>query len=402
MIKQLKRKLTLINFSALALVILAVCLGVFLTNRAHIERVSDEALRRVLASDGTPSFPGGGVGGVQLPYFTVRLFADGSIQLADANYIRFSSAEEAEEMIADALERGTEDGYLREYGIRFRRMSTPFYEKIAFVDTSLEQNTLRHLMRTLLLAGLGALILLTALSACLAGLAIRPVEENVLRQKRFISDASHELKTPLTVILSAAALLREDLPQEGDLSRFAADIEAEGQRMKELTEQLLTLSRAEDASRPGERRPLDFSDLVTDELLLFEPLAFENGRPLRDSLAGGVRVCGDGEDLRRAVDVLLDNAVKYAAEHTEIAVTLTKSGDRAVLTVRNEAPPLTEEQRRNLFERFYRADASREGTRGFGLGLSIARAVAERHGGTLSFSQTNGTVAFSLTLPALP
>ena len=92
MIKQLKRKIALINFSVIALVLLAVCLGVFLTNRAHIEQDSDDALRRVLASDGTPSFPGGGANGVQLPYFTVRLFSDGSVRIADAEYIRFSSA----------------------------------------------------------------------------------------------------------------------------------------------------------------------------------------------------------------------------------------------------------------------------------------------------------------------
>ena len=209
-----------------------------------------------------------------------------------------------------------------------------------------------------------------------------------------MSDASHELKTPLTVILSNAELL-EGAGLTDKPARWSGNIRLEAEQMRTLVEQMLTLARADNGVRPAAMEPVNLSDVATDCALAFEPVAFEAGKPLEDHIADEVAVTGDADRLRRLVSLLLDNAVKYGA----ISLTLEKTERQARLTVANPGEPIPPEHLAHLFERFYRADSSRGEKSGFGLGLSIADTIAKEHKGTLRAESDAVSTRFIFTMP---
>ncbi len=395
MIRKLKWKFVLINMLSVSAVLLAVFLSVFFVNRESIRQNSMTVLQRVITLDEPPTVSSGGAH-VQIPYFTVRIFG-GTAYLAGGSYYEFESQAQLQDILNECLAQQRESGVLEQYGLRYLRSSSALSEKIAFVDTSFETATLRGLLLTMALLALPALAILFVISLLLAGRAVRPVERSMQQQRQFLSDASHELKTPLTVILSNVELLEEELPQ-GDGRKWLSNIGAESQRMKTLVEEMLTLERSESAPAVTFAL-LSLSELVMEEILRFEPLAYEAGKPLRETLAEGITVQGSSDALHRMVSVLLDNAIRYGLAGEEISVTLRADGRKALLTVSNAAAPLTEEQLRHLFQRFYRSDSSRGEQSGFGLGLPIARAIARQHGGELKAEQAAGQLRLTATLP---
>ena len=216
-----------------------------------------------------------------------------------------------------------------------------------------------------------------------------------------MSDASHELKTPLTVILSSADLMQQTAVQP-DQQLYVDNIRWSGRRMKRLVEDMLTLSRADDGRLKAAMVPVDLSDAVVDTALRFEPVAFEAGRQLSYDIDEGITVTGSRDQLQQVAGVLLDNAIKYASQGAGVYMTLTQAERKAVLTVENGGPPseeLTQEQLGRLFDRFYRADGSRT-QGGFGLGLSIAQAIVREHKGTIRCESDRRSTRFIVTLPA--
>ena len=239
--------------------------------------------------------------------------------------------------------------------------------------------------------------MLLGVSWLLSGFVSRPVVRTWQDQQQFISDASHELKTPLTVILSSADLLEESA--SGEQQRYVDNILAESRRMKELVEDMLTLSRTESGRAAAPFAPLDLSDLVTDAALRFEPVAFEAGHPLEYDIQNGLSLTGDCQQLDQLVDILLDNAVKYAAPGGAIRLTLNAAGRNAVLAVENPGERIPAEKLSHLFDRFYRVDDARTGAAGFGLGLAIARQITARHKGTITAASDESATRFTVTLP---
>ena len=291
-----------------------------------------------------------------------------------------------------------ESGLLTDYHLRYLRYDGALSIRIAFTDSTLEQSALRAMAGNLLLIALAALVVLLGCSYLLSGVAARPVERAWQEQQRFLSDASHELKTPLTVILSSADLLAESAPAEEQT--YVENIRAESRRMKKLVEEMLTLFRAESVRRETAFSEVDLSDVVTDAALRFEPVVFESGRRLLYTIDEGLQVSGDRDALERLTGILLDNAVKYAPQGTDIRLTLTRQDRTACLAVENGGDPIPPEVAAHLFDRFYRADSSRTGT-GFGLGLAIARAIVQNHRGNIICRSQEGLNRFSVTLPIL-
>jgi len=243
-----------------------------------------------------------------------------------------------------------------------------------------------------------ALALLLGVSILLSRWAVRPVEKAWRAQRQFLSDASHELKTPLTVILSNAELL-DSAPLEGRSQRWADNIRSEAGQMKRLVEEMLTLARADNMVQPGEQTAVSLSDIVTDAVLSFEPVAFEAGKPLEYHIEPGLTVTGEAEKLRRLVSILLDNAVKYGAEGAPISLTLDRADRQARLVAANRGDPIPPEQLPHLFERFYRSDASRGEKSGFGLGLSIADTIAKEHKAVIRAESDAVSTRFTVTIP---
>ncbi len=392
-----------LKFVAICMVLMTAVLGIvfasfYISAQWNIERSSMEVLQRVIQQDSYGLLPGRNQDQLQLPYFTVELAGDNTAYVTGGTYANLDNTEELEQILSLCVQDGRGSGTIDSYNLRYLRRDNGFFQRIAFVDISMEKNTLDDMARSFLQIGGVAVVILLGISALLAWWATRPVETALRQQRQFLSDASHELKTPLTVILSNAELL-SGAALEPRPARWADNIHSEAGQMKALVEEMLTLARADNMPRTAVHTVQSLTDIVTDTVLSFEPVAFEAGKTLTSQIADGVEVEGDGDKLRRLAGVLLDNAVKYADEGTTVEVTLEKADRRARLTVINRCAPIPPEQLRRLFERFYRADASRGEKSGFGLGLPIAASIVEEHKGTIKAESDDLSTRFIVTLP---
>ena len=264
------------------------------------------------------------------------------------------------------------------------------YTLVAFMDNQVSEGGLRNLLRYILLIGGMALLFLFALSLYLSGQIIKPLKENDEKQKRFISDAGHELKTPIAVIATNAELLSREIGEKEWLS----NILYENRRMGDLVKQLLTLSRVENAEVSMEE--VDLSRIVTGESLALESIAFEKGKILQTEIEENIRMMGNVSQLTQLCSILLDNAISYSSGE-KIDLQLMREGQEIVFFVENEGEAIPEEKQKALFDRFYRMDEARNADgKHYGLGLSIAKAVAEKHKGRISVSCKEGKVRFSV------
>ena len=299
--------------------------------------------------------------------------------------------DELVEIARQVLEKNKDEGQIGELSFVVR--TRPGYTLVAFLDNTFANSSMDMLIRNFLIVGTSALVVLFFISLFISKLIIRPLAENDKRQKQFISDASHELKTPISVISANADMLSREI---GD-NEWLSNIQYENERMGTLVRQLLDLSRAENAEIPMEQ--IDLSRVVAGDALAFESLAYDNGRTINSSIEDNIHIMGNRTQLEQLVSVLLDNAIRYSTENG-IEVFLKRQAHNAVLTVSNEGEEIPPEKIEHLFDRFYRVDEVRNSEDNhYGLGLSIARAVTERHKGKIEVSCTGGKVVFTVTLP---
>lgn len=384
--------------------VLAIVFGcVWASAQNALERSSHMALEQALSRRGGDLLPGfrqnGGDDQVLLPYFTVQVWGT-TVYVTGGTYSGLEDTDALTAILTDCLSQEADEGSLPGYALRYLRQDDGLYTQIAFVDISLETAALRQMMASYLRIGLLSLLLLAGASFLLSLRVTRPVERAWRQQRQFFSDASHELKTPLTVILSNAEMLEtSDLPERE--SRWRDNILSESRQMKTLVEEMLTLSRTEDAQRKPTVADVELSDLSEDCALAFEPVAFEAGKPLSWDVTPALTVSGDGEKLRRLLSILLDNAAKYGAPGEGIVLSLRAERSQAILSVANGSGghPIPPEELPRLFERFYRADASRGEQSGFGLGLPIAASIATEHKGTLKAESDQASTRFLFSMP---
>nr|WP_315001018.1 HAMP domain-containing sensor histidine kinase [uncultured Oribacterium sp.] len=299
----------------------------------------------------------------------------------------FSDAE-LRKMAKEVLKNGKASGKLG--SLSYLVSERESYTLVAFMDNQVSEGGLRNLLRYILLIGGMALLFLFALSLYLSGQIIKPLKENDEKQKRFISDAGHELKTPIAVIATNAELLSREIGEKEWLS----NILYENRRMGDLVKQLLTLSRVENAEVSMEE--VNLSRIVTGESLAMESIAFEKGKILQTEIEENIRMMGNVSQLTQLCSILLDNAISYSSGE-KIDLQLMREGQEIVFFVENEGEAIPEEKQTALFDRFYRMDEARNADgKHYGLGLSIAKAVAEKHKGRISVSCKEGKVRFSV------
>ncbi len=385
-------------------IVLAIVFGcVWASAQSALERSSHMALEQALSRRGGDLLPGfhqsGGDDQVLLPYFTVQVWGS-TVYVTGGTYSGLEDTDALTAILTDCLAQEEDEGSLPGYALRYLRQDDGLYTQIAFVDISLETAALRQMMASYLRIALLSLALLAGASFLLSLRVTRPVERAWRQQRQFFSDASHELKTPLTVILSNAEMLEGAALPERE-SRWRDNILSVARQMRTLVEEMRTLSRTEAAQRKPTAADVDLSDLAEDCALAFEPVAFEAGKPLSWDVTPALTVSGDGEKLRRLLSILLDNAAKYGAPGEGIVLSLRAERSQAVLSVSNGSGghPIPPEELPRLFERFYRADASRGEQSGFGLGLPIAQAIAKEHHGALRAESDEKTTRFTFTLP---
>lgn len=390
MLKKLRRKFILINMSLVLLVLTAVLAAGLISTAVHFRSEYTLALDREAADGlkggrnrmlrmGSPKDDLGGRAGKLS--FTAVQGADG-VWTLDAPWLQMEE-DALRALCGRALSAPRDTGFWPDSAVAFRRAEG----RIAFVSLQSEYAQLKTSFLIWPLVYVAALAVFFALSLAFSRWALRPVETAWQKQKRFISDAGHELKTPLTVMLANLEISR----REQD-SPWLQAAQAEGLRMKKLILDMLFLARGDEGAPGIDIRKVSLSHAVSESALAFEASAYEGGQRIESHIGPGIHVAGDAGLLRQLCDILMDNAVKYTPRGGRIAVTLERAGDRARLTVRNSGDPIPQDKLPHLFDRFFRAEDSRTQA-GCGLGLSIAREIALRHGGgiTAESSQQHGT-----------
>ena len=394
MIRHLRWKVVATNMLLISLVLLAVFAAVVLISRANYRESVQQQLYQALESGDYGSRQPGAEG---IPCFVAEVYASGMARVAGNSYYDLSDQSQLAAIVTEALAQEEDTGLLADFHLRYLRKTGYTSTLIAFTDTTLESTTMRSMAAVCSLAGSAALLVLFLCSYLLSGVVTRPVGAAWAQQEQFLSDASHELKTPLTVILSSAELLNQSaLPEQ---AVYIDNIREESRRMKLLVEDMLTLSRAQRSAGSLPEQTADLSEAAVTAALRFEPVAFEAGKRLEYDIAPSLPVRGDGAKLGQALAALLDNAVKYSDSGTDIRLTAEKQGRFAVVTVADSGADIPADKLPHIFDRFYRADEARTDGDSFGLGLPIAKAIIDAHRGTLRCESGGGVTRFIITLP---
>ena len=325
-------------------------------------------------------------------FYSVVFSPDGEVLAVDNGDVSVYSEEELTQQAEEILEEEKEEGMKGR--LLYQRKDKGDYILVAFLDNTLMLESAGTLVTYTLIFGGIALVLIFFLANYLAGRIMAPLEENYERQKQFISDAGHELKTPAAVISANLELLARETGE----NQWLSNIQYENQRMSALITQLLDLARAENA-RP-QMEPVDLSRLVWGETLPFEPVAYEKGLALNSSIEEEIWVNGNSVQLKQLTAILIDNGIRHGSQGKEVYLELKRSKNSAVLSVANEGREIPEEQRKHLFERFYRRDQARAAEDNhYGLGLAIAKAIAQAHKGSIQVQCRDGMVIFLVKLP---
>ncbi len=267
---------------------------------------------------------------------------------------------------------------------------------VAMIDNTMEKDNSDRLFLYCLITGICGWFIILILSWLFSKKIVNPLEANDAKQKQFISDAGHELKTPISVISANADLLSLEIGE----NKWLSNIQYENERMGDLVKQLLELVRAENMQQAKEK--LDFSRLVSGGALPFESVAFEKGLVLNTEIEDGIFINGNQSQLSQLVSILIDNAITHGTNEKDVSVKLTSAKHYAVLSVVNSGQPISDEIKDRLFERFYRADESRKDDAGhYGLGLAIAKAIITAHGGKIELNCVDGLIEFKAIIPKI-
>lgn len=304
------------------------------------------------------------------------------------------SEEELPGLLSAVTSQGKDFGFLSgSRVIYYKNGSNPC--KIALAGTGYLTHSMLKLCAALLGIWAGAMTLFWAISRKLSAIAARPMEEAIRREKQFVADASHDLKTPLSVILANNAILMEnpDAPA-GTLARWLDSTQLAAKRMQQLIGEMLTLAEAERQDAPLTLEPIDLADIAMKAALELESVAFEKNVTLDTDLPEKCVIRGNADCLLRIVTSLLENALKYEPAGGQVILALTQSKRKTVLSVRNPGSRIPDEDLPHVFDRFYRSDKSRTNSQGsFGLGLAITKEMTQRLGGsvTAASSEAEGT-----------
>ena len=325
-------------------------------------------------------------------HFTVFFDKNGEVSRTNTESIYAIDEDTAIEYAEKVMDDGEERGWVSSY--RYKVFHTEMGYGVVFVDGSMNRAALLQstMISAIVLFACAALVLV--LIFLLSKKAVKPIAESYEKQKQFITDANHELKTQLTLILANLDIAEAELGK----NEWLDDIRSEGYRMTDLVNQLVALSRMDEEGHPMNITEVSFGELVADTESEFEPLAKDRGKALIASIEKEITYLGDEALLYRLVGILMDNAIKYCDQGGEISVTLRR-GRRVVLTVENTYSAFGEIELHRLFDRFYRADKARKFTGGYGVGLSMAKAIVEKHRGEITAYKKDAThIGFKVVL----
>ena len=401
MLKQLRLKFIVVNMTIVTIMLSIIFGVVFHTIRGNMVSESIRMMQRVSGEPVHPGIVGNIPEEIRLPFFILDISLDGEVVAAGGGYYDLSDREFLVGLVDQVIQSDEPLGVIHEYNLRFLRAESPRGERVVFADISSEQSTIQNLIRNSLLIGGASFFAFLLISVFLARWAVKPVEKAWEQQRQFVADASHELKTPLTVITTNAELLLGPAGDENARLQFSGAILTMSRQMRRLTENLLDLARVDNGQVKTAFTRVDFSQTVSDAILPFEPVYFEKGLSMETEIDAGIALNGSQNHLRQVVEILMDNAQKYSDQQGKVKVTLKKQGKSCLLSVANPGETISKEDLKNIFKRFYRIDPARTHDGSYGLGLSIAESIVSEHRGRIWAESDGGINVFFVQLPTV-
>ena len=442
MIKRLRLRMTLIVIGILILVSVGIVLAVHFSNERNIAAQAESSLAVMADENGAPDGPAPEDDGTEPPagrgetpppkpdkddrggrmnknqrgrsqLFEIRSGRDAAAAgLGNSYTITLNDDGTAASWTSERTDLYTDEQIsamaesVRAVGKESGRIGTQFYrtaesggqKKLYVLDARLDFLSASNTLRSIILISAAACALLSLLAALLIRRMIRPVEEAFIRQKQFVSDASHELKTPLAVISANAEVLEQDIGE----NEYLGYIRSEVKRTDSLVRNLLTLARMDRNESRAEMKSFDLSHALLDVILPFESTVYEAGKTMETEIPDGITCTGNEEMIKQLAVILLSNALKYSDDGSRIRISLSAHGKQREIRVFNTGDPIDPKDREKIFDRFWRADpAHNRDTGGHGLGLAIARSIVEAHKGKIlvESSEKEGTT-FTVLLNA--
>jgi len=314
-------------------------------------------------------------------YFTVVVDNYSGEAIVDLNHIKTESESTALEYVSSVILSGSEAGRTGCYRYASEINEQTGTTVFVFLDTTYNMNSVGRVLLLSLIGGALVWAVMLLIVFAMSKQAIRPIKENYDKQRQFITDAGHELKTPLAVILSNT----EAMEMINGENKWTRNIRSQTDRLSGLMQNLLTIAKADEGVMKAKAETFSLSDTVRNECMVFEQSAANKNVEITPYIEDGIEYTGEKEQLRRLASILLDNAVKYCAENSTINISLIQSDKKVVLSVSNTCTELPGCDPEKLFDRFYRPDESRSReTGGNGIGLSAAKSITEMHGGKIS------------------
>ena len=404
MIKQLRGRFITVSIAAVAGVMLLLFATLNIVNYISTTKKLDNTIEMLTANQGSiPDF-GEDRGGEPKPegernfrgqfnketrfdtrFFTVTYDENGKELGSDLDKIAAVTQEDVADYIAIAQHHGAGNAYTGDYRYGVTQNEDGSYTAI-FVHAERDLSSLKTVLLASLGATVGCILLISVLIILFSKKAMEPVAESYQKQKQFITDASHELKTPITVIGTSLSVLEMEVGKQKWIDKAKAQCD----KLRDLVNSLVTLSKM-DEETPLQKKDFDVSQAIAETADSFADFAAESGHTLQSEIAPALTYCGDAYAVRQLTSILIENAIKYASDGTPIVVTLQKGKKGIVFTTTNQCDNLDTSELDKLFERFYRADKARSGEKsGFGIGLSIARSICEAHGGSIRAESPDG------------
>ncbi len=442
MIKKLRRRIVLINMLLIGAVILAIFITVIVNNYTNSVNMMERGMNQVFDKNGREFFEKNEPKPEDFKNFSEQngKSTDGqtSADEADSNDARNSSPndekkfekrsfgeetpiqissyiivdvdengniikttsndfsidyETLNECVEKALSSKSKFGQLSDYGLMYSKRDDLPQSRIVLASNSTIFTSLGRSIIICSLLFLGSMAVIFVISLLLSGLAVKPVKKAWEQQKQFVADASHELKTPLTVILANNNIMMSHRDSTvKDEAQWLESTQEEAGHMKNLIDQMLYLAKSDAGTAAVQYSDVNFSEIVEGAALNFEPVAFEKEIMIDTEIEPDIVLNGNATELNQLVHILTDNAVKYADKETTVTIKLSKKNDRVEFSVNNFGNVISKEDMEHIFDRFYRAEKSRT-TKGYGLGLSIAQRIVQSISGRLTVESTteNGT-----------
>lgn len=409
MIRTLRRKFILIAMASMIGTLIVLCAAISIGNHyVTINRV-DRAILHLRQNGGiflppdahfdpsdfnfqiTPETP------FETRYFIVELTAQKEIKSVNLDHIAALDRQTVVDTISQIIDSRTERGYVNHY--RFG----VFHDEaggqtVIVLDCFLQLQTANNMLRITVIIFLACILIVFVLLLVLSKRAIRPFVDNLERQRQFVTDASHELKTPLAILSADMGLLEDTYGEDKWLESAKTQII----RLDRLIKNLVELARTEETIKEDTVEVFSVSEIAQASTDAFQPLAEGDGKSLTVEITDGVSLKGVQDNFFRLFSILLDNAIKYCDPAGTIHLSVSMRGRNIYISVSNPCKGVDTAQLSRYFDRFYRADSSRaRSTGGYGIGLSTARAIVTRHKGRISNHYSDGVISFTAVIPQM-